>query len=131
MPLVRSYNFGRSALIWGAPLELALCAGNPRRIIWAWSRIFQRSDDPGDDGRFEHLLGDIVLAHGVCARDAAERGIAMTDHAAHLIVHGCLHLIGYDHETGDADAEDMERVERQALAALGISDPYALQPVLD
>lgn len=74
----------------------------------------------------EVLLGDIVLAHGVCVREAKERGIAMADHAAHLIVHGTLHLLGYDHETGDADAEEMEAVERRALAALGIADPYAL-----
>ena len=46
------------------------------------------------------------------------------DHAAHLIVHGTLHLLGYDHETGDADAEAMEQVEREALAAIGIADPY-------
>ncbi len=77
-------------------------------------------------GEPELLLGDIVLAHGVCVREAAERGIAMTDHATHLVVHGTLHLLGYDHETGEADAEEMEAIERRALAALGIADPYAL-----
>jgi probable rRNA maturation factor len=77
----------------------------------------------------EVLLGDIVLANGVCAREAAEKNIPMKTHAAHLVVHGALHLLGYDHETGDADAEAMEAVERHALAALGIADPYALSEV--
>lgn len=74
-----------------------------------------------DDG--EVLLGDIVLAHGVCEREAAERDIGLTDHAAHLIVHGCLHLLGHDHQ-GDAEAEAMEAIERETLAAIGLHDPY-------
>jgi probable rRNA maturation factor len=72
----------------------------------------------------ETLLGDIVLAHGVCTREAEEKGIAVQDHAAHLLVHGALHLLGYDHEEGEAEAEAMESIERAALAALGIADPY-------
>ncbi len=80
-------------------------------------------------GGGELLLGDIVLARGVCAAEAAEKGIPADQHAAHLIVHGTLHLLGYDHETGDDDAEAMEGVEREALAALGIADPYALTEV--
>ena len=75
-----------------------------------------------DDG--EVLLGDIVLAHGVCAREAADKGVSIADHATHLIVHGTLHLLGHDHGT-DAEAEAMEGIERDALAALGIADPYA------
>jgi probable rRNA maturation factor len=71
------------------------------------------------------MLGDLILAHGVCAREAAEKSIAMAAHASHLIVHGLLHLAGYDHETGDAAAEEMEQLERKALALLGLSDPYA------
>ena len=74
----------------------------------------------------EVLLGDIVLAHGVCAREAGEKGVPVETHAAHLVVHGMLHLLGYDHETSEADAEEMESVEREALAAIGISDPYAV-----
>ena len=74
----------------------------------------------------EILLGDIVLAHGVCAREAAEKGVEVETHASHLVVHGMLHLLGYDHETSEADAEAMEAVEREALAAIGISDPYAV-----
>jgi probable rRNA maturation factor len=72
----------------------------------------------------EVLLGDIVLAHGVCAREAEEKGVRVRDHAAHLVVHGTLHLLGYDHEEGDEEAEAMERTEREALAALGVADPY-------
>ncbi len=77
----------------------------------------------------EVLLGDIVLAHGVCASEAAEKGVAVEAHATHLVVHGTLHLLGYDHETGERDAETMENVERAALAALGIADPYAVTEV--
>ena len=80
-------------------------------------------------GAGEILLGDIVLAHGVCAREAAEKDIAIETHAAHLVVHGTLHLLGYDHEQAEGEAEEMERVERAALATLGIADPYAATEV--
>jgi probable rRNA maturation factor len=77
-----------------------------------------------DDG--EVLLGDIVLAHGVCSVEAAERGIPVEAHATHLMVHGVLHLLGYDHMTDD-EAEAMEEIERQALHGLGIADPYLIR----
>ena len=77
-----------------------------------------------DDG--ELLLGDIVLAHGVCVAEAAERGIAVETHATHLLVHGVLHLLGYDHMDDD-EAEAMEDIERQALGTLGIADPYLIR----
>jgi probable rRNA maturation factor len=77
-----------------------------------------------DDG--EILLGDIVLAHGVCLREATERGVTMEAHGAHLIVHGTLHLLGYDH-IGDDEAEAMESLERQIMANLGLHDPYAIE----
>jgi probable rRNA maturation factor len=69
------------------------------------------------------FLGDIALAAGVTAREAAERGLAFRAHAAHLIAHATLHLFGYDHDT-DADAETMESAERRALARIGVKDPY-------
>ena len=75
----------------------------------------------GDDG--ELLLGDIVLAHGVCAREAEEKGVALDAHATHLIVHGLLHLLGYDHQ-GSVEAEHMESLERDVMARLGLHDPY-------
>lgn len=77
-----------------------------------------------DDG--EVLLGDIVLAHGVCTAEAAEKGVSVEDHATHLIVHGVLHLLGHDHGT-DAEAEVMEGLERDVLAGLGIADPYLIR----
>jgi probable rRNA maturation factor len=70
------------------------------------------------------LLGDIAIAHETCAREAAEKGIALEHHVAHLIVHGLLHLAGYDHEISTADAEAMEALETKALAICGIADPY-------
>jgi probable rRNA maturation factor len=77
-----------------------------------------------DDG--EVLLGDIVLAHETCVREAAERGVPLQDHAAHLIVHGVLHLLGHDHMT-DADADTMEAIERDVMATLGLHDPYPIE----
>ncbi len=71
----------------------------------------------------ELMLGDIILARGVCAAEAADKAIPIDQHAAHLMVHGTLHLLGYDH-IDDAGAGDMEAREVRALARLGIADPY-------
>lgn len=71
------------------------------------------------------MLGDIALAYETCAREAAEKGIMLNDHAAHLILHGFLHLAGHDHEISDHDAEKMEALEVKALALLGIDNPYS------
>ncbi|MCL6250609.1 rRNA maturation RNase YbeY [Altererythrobacter sp. KTW20L] len=70
------------------------------------------------------MLGDIALAHQTCAREAAEKGVSLEHHAAHLIVHGLLHLAGHDHEISPADAEAMEALEVKALALMGVQDPY-------
>lgn len=77
---------------------------------------------PGDP--LPPILGDIVLAAGTVAREAALEGKPLAHHMSHLIVHGLLHLVGYDHET-DAEAEAMEGIERRVLARLAIPDPYA------
>jgi len=77
------------------------------------------------NGNAPGMLGDLILAHGVCAREAADKGIPTEAHTAHLVIHGLLHLAGYDHETGEAEAQEMEELERKALALLGIADPYA------
>lgn len=79
--------------------------------------------DP-DEGPPE-MLGDIALAYETCAREAADKGVPLAHHASHLIVHGLLHLAGHDHETGDAQAEEMEALEVKVLALLGIADPYS------
>ena len=72
----------------------------------------------------EELLGDIALALETCAREAADKGVALEAHAAHLIVHGLLHLAGHDHETSPGEAAAMEALEIKALARIGIADPY-------
>ena len=77
-----------------------------------------------DDG--EILLGDIVLARETCAHEAGEKGVSLEAHATHLIVHGALHLVGYDH-LDDATAGAMEALEVKALASLGLANPYADQ----
>ncbi|MEX0645872.1 MAG: rRNA maturation RNase YbeY [Parvularculaceae bacterium] len=76
------------------------------------------------------VRGDIALAYETCAREAAEKNVAFADHAAHLIVHGLLHLAGLDHQT-DADAAAMERLEIDILDGLGISNPYGAPEGLD
>ena len=71
------------------------------------------------------LLGDIVLAHGVTQAEASAQGKTLGDHVSHLLVHGVLHLAGYDHQ-GENEAEAMETLERRILAKMGIADPYAV-----
>jgi probable rRNA maturation factor len=72
----------------------------------------------------EGLVGDIILARETLEREAAEMGIGFNEHFTHLVVHGFLHLLGYDHIEDD-EAEEMEGLETQILATLGIADPYA------
>jgi probable rRNA maturation factor len=73
----------------------------------------------------EHgFLGDVVLARQTVWREARAQGKSAAAHVSHLVVHGTLHLLGYDHETGEADAERMEALERRILESLGIADPY-------
>lgn len=74
----------------------------------------------------EGHLGDIALAYGVCAREAAEQGKPLAHHLQHLVAHGVLHLLGYDHII-EAEAEEMESLERAILAGLGVPDPYAAE----
>ncbi len=70
------------------------------------------------------LMGDLVICHEVVIREAAEQGKTPEAHYAHLVVHGMLHLQGYDHETGEEDADIMEAEEKRVLADLGYPDPY-------
>lgn len=71
----------------------------------------------------ELLLGDIILARGICEAEAAGKGISIEHHASHLVVHGTLHLLGYDHK-GEDEASEMESLEIRALRRLGIANPY-------
>lgn len=101
----------------------------------ALNRDYRNKDNPTNvlsfpAGEFDGLpsgespiLGDIVVCAGVVAREAAEQGKAIADHWSHLIVHGTLHLLGYDHMS-EAEAAAMEGLERDILAGLGIADPY-------
>jgi len=87
--------------------------------------MLEREDllDLDGDGPPE-MLGDLALAYETCAREAEEKGISLEDHAAHLMIHGLLHLAGLDHEISDEDAREMEILEIKALALIGIADPY-------
>lgn len=73
------------------------------------------------------MLGDIALAYETCAREAREKETSLANHAAHLLVHGLLHLAGHDHGE-DTQAEAMERLEIKALALMGLADPYGRPP---
>ncbi len=115
------------------PLEISiLLAGDEQvrglnrdyRKIDAPTNVLAFASDPSPAPQAARLLGDVVLAFGTARREADERGLEMADHLAHLVVHGVLHLLGYDHEAAP-DAEAMERAEAHILAGLGIADPYA------
>jgi probable rRNA maturation factor len=103
--------------------------GKPRPTnVLSWPSEDRAAEEAGaapappdpDDGP---ELGDIALAYETCAREAAEAGIPFENHVLHLIVHGTLHLLGYDH-VRDADGDLMERTEVDILASLGVPDPY-------
>ena len=79
---------------------------------------------PRDDDDAPRMLGDIAIAYETLRREADEERKPFADHLSHLAVHGFLHLVGYDHET-DTEADEMETLEQQILAQLGIPDPYA------
>lgn len=76
---------------------------------------------PADDGE---MLGDVILSVETLEREAAQQHKTVQDHATHLLIHGLLHLLGYDHELGEQEAEEMEAVEIAMLAVLNIANPY-------
>lgn len=80
-------------------------------------------EQAGEEASGGRLLGDVVLGYETVCREACEQDIAAPNHLAHLVIHGCLHLAGYDHHE-DADATRMEAAEVAALARLGRTDPY-------
>lgn len=126
----------------GQGFEIALLACDDARIaelnadfrdkpqptnVLSWPTAERGAPDDGGiplppDAR-DPELGDIAIAFDTCAREAAARGLPLADHATHLIVHGTLHLLGYDHQR-DLDATLMEGLESAILGKLGLADPY-------
>ena len=105
--------------------ELSLVLSDDAQIQ-ALNKTYRNKDKPTNVLSFPQsgqLLGDIVLARETLAREAAEKAISFENHLTHLIIHGWLHLQGFDHLT-DETAGEMEAIEIAALAMLGIDNPY-------
>ena len=83
-------------------------------------------EPPGLPGEGPLFIGDLALAYETCAGEAEAAGIPLADHAAHLVVHGVLHLLGHDHAEDDA-ADAMEELEAKVLASMGVANPYSGQ----
>ncbi|HEY1415015.1 MAG TPA: rRNA maturation RNase YbeY [Caulobacteraceae bacterium] len=111
----------------GADGEIAILLTNDANLRRLNSR-FLNKDRPTNVLSFPDSspgrLGDVALAFGVCDAEAREQGKSLADHLAHLVIHGVLHLLGYDH-IADEDAAAMEDRERRLLAEMKIPDPYA------
>jgi probable rRNA maturation factor len=120
----------RPPLVEGAELSLVFTDDEHVRVL---NRQYRGKDSPTNvlsfpgaadkPGAYGPLLGDIVVAEETVAREASDQSLSFDDHLVHLVVHGFLHLLGYDHED-DAEAAVMEGMETQILAGLGIADPY-------
>ncbi|WP_448192204.1 rRNA maturation RNase YbeY [Azospirillum sp. sgz301742] len=118
------------------PAELSVVLGDDA-LVQTLNRDYRGKDKPtnvlsfalteADEPEVEGaptLLGDVVLAWETLVRESAEQGKTLSNHLCHLVVHGVLHLLGYDHEV-DAEAEEMEQLEVEVLGTLGVPDPYA------
>lgn len=135
-------TFGQAAADAGGATEISIVFGDDT-LVHGLNRDFRKLDRPTNvlsfaltDGADPMpprspgepvMLGDVVLAYETVTREAREQSKSSRDHTLHLVVHGVLHLMGYDHET-EADARVMERMERRVLAGLGIADPYLERP---
>jgi probable rRNA maturation factor len=110
-----------------APCEVAILLTGDA-AMQALNRQWRGKDAPTNvlsfpSGESDGHLGDVVLAFETVAREAEQQNKSIADHAAHLVVHGVLHLIGYDHDKED-EAQIMERLETKILSTLGVADPY-------
>jgi probable rRNA maturation factor len=130
--LVQARRDRRARSLAAASVAVALIDDRGMRKL---NRTYRGKDKPtnvlsfpageaAEGGRGARPLGDVAIALGTVKREAKAQGKTLEHHLAHLMVHAVLHLLGYDHES-DPDAERMEALERRALAALGIADPYA------
>jgi len=117
----------RAAL--GAKAKSLTVALSDDKRVRALNKRDRRKDKPTNVLSYpsgeKAFLGDVVLARQTVWREAREQKKRPAVHVAHLVVHGTLHLLGYDHETSDADAEHMDALERRILERLGIADPYS------
>jgi len=108
--------------------EIALMLTSDEKMR-ALNQRFRQKDAPTNvlsfpaGGAIDGFVGDIAIGREICDREAREKHIALRDHTAHLIIHGMLHLVGYDHHTDD-DARMMEQQEADILSAMGVPDPY-------
>jgi probable rRNA maturation factor len=137
-PIARETIAAAAAAKKGSPGEgwdVSLCLADDaalRALNLSWRGIDKPTNvlsfpaAPGRPG--DATLGDIALAYETLAREAEDLGVSLADHYRHLLVHGFLHLVGYDHEA-DAEAERMETLETRILAQLGVADPYAREVV--
>lgn len=117
----------------GGPLEVCVVLSDDAAVR-DLNRTWRGQDKPTNvlsfpatgshHGAGPRLVGDVVLAYETVLRESAAETKPLRDHLAHLVVHGTLHLLGEDHETGEDEARAMERLEIAALASLGIPDPY-------
>ncbi len=112
------------------PVTLTVALADDRRVRRLNARDRKQNKPtnvlayPSGDKTF---LGDVIVARQTLWHEARQQGKRPRDHLAHLVVHGTLHLVGYDHETGASQARRMEALERRILAGLGIADPYAVR----
>jgi probable rRNA maturation factor len=122
-----------------AVMELSVVLGDDR-LVRGLNRRWRGKDAPTNVLSFASaeparagrplLLGDVVLAYETVAREAEEQGKPLADHLRHLVTHGVLHLLGFDH-AAEAEAQRMEALERRVLAKLGVPDPYELREAAD
>jgi probable rRNA maturation factor len=132
----------RPSVLDGAPAEMSLVLADDA-LVRTLNRDYRDKDKPTNvlsfallddlddtdddlarDEGMPILIGDVILAFETVQREAREQGKSVGDHLTHLVIHGVLHLLGYDH-LSDPDADRMERLETSILARMGIADPYS------